>query len=83
MDCIIFHIGDTTIQLSDGVAIFSTFDLETEREQQIEVQITRLTDALSTARMLVKTVTPNAKVVGPDACGQSRLSAGLCGTFGE
>jgi hypothetical protein len=54
MDCIIFHIGDTTIQLSDGVAIFTTFDTKTELEQCIEVPIAQLTDALSTARMLVK-----------------------------
>ena len=56
MDCIIFHIGDTTIQLTDGVAIFTAFDTKTEREQRVEVPIARLTDALSTARMLVKGV---------------------------
>jgi hypothetical protein len=59
MDCIIFHIGDTTIQLSDGVAIFTTFDIKTGFGQRIELPIAQLTDALSTARMLVKP-TPNA-----------------------
>lgn len=53
MDCIIFHIGDVTIQLSDGVVILTHFDTATEREQHIELPIRRLEEALSTARMLL------------------------------
>lgn len=52
MDCIIFHIGDVTIQLGDGVVILTHFDTDTEREQRIELPIRRLEEALSTARML-------------------------------
>lgn len=32
MDCIIFHIGDVTIQLGDGVVILTHFDTASERE---------------------------------------------------
>lgn len=54
MDCIIFHIGDVTIQLGDGVVILTHFDTATEHEERIELPIRRLEEALSTARMLRK-----------------------------
>jgi len=34
MDCIIFHIGDVTIQLGDGVVILTHFDTASERERE-------------------------------------------------
>lgn len=52
MDVITFEIGDVTIQLVNGVAMFWTNG--TDHEPDVEIPIGRLQDALSTARMLRK-----------------------------
>jgi len=52
VDVIPFEIGDTTIQLVNGDALFWTGG--TDHEPDVVVTIDRLQDALSTARMLRK-----------------------------
>ena len=52
MDMITFEIGDTTIQLVNGEALFWTNG--TDHDPDVVLAIDRLQDALSAARMLRK-----------------------------
>lgn len=50
MDSITFEVGDTTIQLANGTALFWVGS--TDHPPDIEIPIDALTNALSTAHML-------------------------------
>ncbi len=52
MDVITFEIGDVTIQLVNGEALFWTNG--TDHEPDVVMSIDRLKEALSTAHMLAK-----------------------------
>ena len=52
MDTITFEIGDTTVQLVNGKALFWTNG--TDHEPDVVLDIARLQDALSTSRMILR-----------------------------
>ena len=52
VDVITFEIGNTTIQLVNGMALF--WANGTNHEPDVEIAIDRMQDALSAARMLRK-----------------------------
>ncbi len=62
MDTITFVVGNTTIQLVDGEALFWTNG--TDHEPDVVVMIDHLQSALSTARMLRKHDAPIGQLCG-------------------
>lgn len=74
MDTITFEVGDTTIQLLNGEALFWTNG--TDHEPDVVVLIDSLQAALSTARMLRKHDTPMGQLYGACATHNAEI-AGL------
>ena len=73
MDTITFEVGDTTIQLVNGEALFWTNG--TDHEPDVVVLIDSLQAALSTARMLRKHDTPMGQLYGVCATPNAQVKA--------